>query len=436
MESAPLLDWIDTHGSVLVLYPQSIDPANVVAAFLTNPKISGKTVLMMVQDPKSVNASTGIELPEQLYIPYDDSKYLQSVIKGNSYIVIDSPTLYRLADMNRFLRSKKPESKIVFVGTFGILDQDIEYIRELFPDLTTVRMKFANERPELQHNLQVTLMNDEQTQRWEARRHRELETITEIPEQELGDAKIVPSKSEVYKAVNMIESLQIGNFVYPKEIQDHLDRPRDQRPDVPPDTDVGQGGFMTKDMVHSIGSYSMKIMNLLTILAAKYNEKHVIYTKYREHYGVNLLDTLLYYIDIPHTVVTGSDDSGERYSKYQSFAESPVSEQRVLITNILPSFDISNTANLHFLEGINVLTYQGFIDHMYRYRLFRKSVIQNFTVYFHVTQRSDGTDGSDAILYRKIVEYLETRRATYVGLYEKSNPIGFVQNQGLVVIKS
>lgn len=437
----PLLEWIDDHESVLILYPQSIDPSNVVAAFLTNPGVSGKTILMMVQDPKSVNAAAGADLPDQLYIPYDDSKYLRSVLAGKAYIVIDSPTMFRLSKMNRFFKAKKPESKAVFFGSVGMLTEDLDYIKEQIPNISVVRMIFAKEGPELIYSLQATTMGDEQTRRWEIRRQNEIDVIaaSDKEPEETGEldkqvARVVPTKQAIYDASNLIKSLQIGNFLYPTEIQDILDQPKDEREHVPSDSDVGQGGWMTKDIVRTISNHSKKIMNLITIIVSKYDQKHVIYTKYLEHYGVNLLDTILHYMGIPHVVITGADEVTERFGKYQAFSGSPTDEQRVLLTNVLPNFDIGNTSNLHFLEGVSWNVYRAFFDRMYRHRLFRMIIPHTFTVYFHVAQKNDDSDGSDAVLYRATTEYIQKRQQAYADLYAKSIPIGFLQDRGLVVL--
>lgn len=416
----PLLEWIDQKSVILMVYPQTLDVSNVIASLITIRQLAGKLVLLLVQDPKSVSDAVGTQLPDSLFSPYEDNTSIQSALNTNSYIFIDNPSLFREARLDQIFINKSPQCKLIFFATIGITDTDVTMLNVTFNDIGYLRFSLASEGPEIDYMLESTLMTQKQTDRYNARRQTELELQ--------GSSDPI----QFYQAQNYIYSMQIGNFLYPPDIQQLLDTSRLKNTNIPSDTDQSQGGWLTEQVLDTLNTHSPKLAQLLTSILTHYNTKHIIYSRYLNHFGVILISTLLYYLGVPHLTLVDSDNFTVRADKVNSYNSSTTDNLRVLVTNIIPTYDLLNIGHLHFVEGIEHRVYKAFIDRVYKKRL---TQVRVFSIHIYVTQKADGTDAADAVYYRPFTDQIMNLTSIYDTLYSQASPIIAIQGTGLAVAK-
>ena len=241
-------------------------------------------------------------------------------------------------------------------------------------------------------------------------------------------------------------ALEIGNFKYPEEVQ--------HESSTLTDTDRGEGGWLTKSIVGKIRQYSPKISNLLTIIISRYEDKHVVYTQFKDRHGVDLLDTLLKYLNIPHIVITKDDDSNEQIGKISTFSNDV--NQKVLLTNTVPTSEISEVTHVHFLEGITEFVLKAFLRNVYRSNLFKNITPISCTIHFHIAslpERGGGGGGGgeggksgddntpistpisiDGEMYTKVANDIIERRSVYERMSENAGKICFDRTNQISVI--
>jgi len=412
----PIYNYIHSNDVNLVLYPPYVGSHNAIGSFLTDKSITTNVVYIMSQDIESINSAVGQELPEKLILQYDTSKRLTSALKGKSIILIDCLSMFRSSNMGINLKNRKKDCHIVIFESYEICPTDEQYIKQYYPSFSVLTYLLSPQQPSLSYKLEQTHMTSEQSNIY-------LTSDTSTTSKDLGSFSP--------------KSLEIGNFKYPEEVQ--------HKSSTLTDTDRGEGGWLTKSIVGKIRDYSPKISNLLTIIISRYEDKHVVYTQFKDRHGVDLLDTLLKYLNIPHIVITKDDDSNEQIGKISTFSNDI--NQKVLLTNTVPSSEISEVTHVHFLEGITESILKKFLVNVYKSNLFKKITPISCTIHFHISslpenngdENGDDNSGNtpisiDCEMYTKVANDIIERRNVYKRLSKKSDRICFDRTNLISVI--
>jgi hypothetical protein len=194
-------------------------------------------------------------------------------------------------------------------------------------------------------------------------------------------------------------------MIYPPDIQDELNKNRDERDNVKSDKDESKGGWMNSEITSCIKEYSPKFFDLMCNILTRPDETHFIYTQFRYHYGLDFITTLLSYFNITYIEVTGSDKTMEqKKAKVDSFNSSNTT---VLITTTKTLIDVT-ADNYHFMEGMSAESFAKIIYGLYKIPI-RKTNLKPITTFFYVMQTLDGTLSSDGHFYVKMVEEYKER---------------------------
>lgn len=390
--------WLQDHAGAIVTYPPTLSAANVILALLAQPGMAGQPALVMSADPSVY----GTSLPVELFIPYNASTLLTTALENEALIFIDNlTTLYHFRTLD--LVAVPHRAKLILLTTWGVTSGDIAAVQTALPGLVPLVVAFLEERVQLVFTLAPTLMTPEQDLEYSRRR-----TLEE-------QLALTGTKAEVREATQKLKTLQIGNFLYPPERQITLNIPRASRPPLLPDA-----AWFHPAVAQHLSAYSPKFHQLLNRLQAQHEDRHVLHTRFKDHFGAFLLQALLQYYQFTPLLVTGDDKAPEREAKYQQFNQR---QHNLLITTVLPSGPLLNVDHLHFIEGYDWDTLQAFLGAIYQHRNYEGE--GRLEVVSHLAQRSDNTEATDGVYNGVIASYLRERNQIYGELLTVGYPLVF-----------
>ena len=167
--------------------------------------------------------------------------------------------------------------------------------------------------------------------------------------------------------------------------------------------------------------------------AMEYLDKHVVYTRFRKSHGLDLIDTLLNYLGILHTVITDDNNRNEQIGKISTFCSE--TDQKVLIMNTLPKAEINDISHVHFLEGVDEDTMSAFIHSVYKARLFTKTMPLSCSIHFHISSIQSGkeTISIDGGMYTELANSVINKQEVYDDLISKSRKICYIRGKGICI---
>lgn len=130
-------------------------------------------------------------------------------------------------------------------------------------------------------------------------------------------------------------ALQTTNFIYPLPLQQLHNVPREQRPTLPLDLSISEGGWVTPEILTDLPERSPKLNWTVQYLRLNAG-KHIIWTQFNESNGAQVISTVLSLAGFEATSVTGTDPLPQRYRKVEEFNR-PAAGTKVLVSN-LPAF--------------------------------------------------------------------------------------------------
>lgn len=414
-QAVSLVDWLQTPDSnpgVFVTYPAGYDVINVMAAMIGAmlPRLAGKPFLMMVQNPGDLDRALGVQLPQELYLPYGESPLLEQAIQANAWILVDSVTIFRTLRVGELAQRKGSESRFIVMGTLGYDQVDLEYLNERLPGIYSLYASFIDRRIRLEYHLEVTTMTPEQDQRYAVRREAEQQHLRSGTSQQKHEAR------------QGLHTKQVGNFVYPEDIQRVLDLPRERRVEAAPDQPAPLG-WINQQAIQELGQRSPKLQRLLTLILGQRDQRQIVFSRFKNRYGVNLINAFLTLLGVPTMMITGDDRKVEqRQRKIEQFNQLP---SGILLTNIPLVSDVTNVTSVHFFEGFDEAAYRGIMDHVFKAGLYPDQA--TIHIFIYVTQRLNppGADAADAISYRIFSERHVMQMDLYNRVIVGSIPIWF-----------
>lgn len=388
-----------------MIYPRTYSPAGIVASMLSVLMNLGLTtpVVIMSQDPAQVKALLGVELPPELFIPYGESVTLNTALESNALIIVDSVSMFRVLRIGQYAARKGQSCRFLVLGTLGLDAIDLDYLNEHLPGIYLLYAAFADPKIGLNFRLEVVVMTPEQTRLYENRRREEERLLRSGTAKEKHEAKLA------------LHSKQIANFVYPVDIQRVLDLPREQRAPVADDKPAIQGGWVSQQDLNDLAR-NPKMQRLLATLVGQRNKagsRQIVYSRFLNRYGLELVSALLNVLGIENTILSGKDSRvTQREAKINQFNQLP---QGILLTNLL-NLPINPVmiSDLHFLEGYEMNVLEGFLNSLYRAGQYPAEG-GNLTIHSYIAQKNDQTDAIDATSYRIVTEQF----INHVQLYDR-----------------
>ena len=397
------------NNITLIIYPPYTDASNVIASMLTIPSIVENITYIMTQEINLVNAAAGQDLPSKIYLKYEGCPSLSSAISKKSFIMIDSLKTFRLKNMWKHLSTKSPGCKLIIFTSNESDQNDKRYLDRISPNYGVLTHCLSNYHIGLIYKIDNTVMSDSQKKLYMSANQKDPEDL-----------------------------LKICNFVYPEKVD-----PKDSI-----DADRGENGWIDDSIFSDLIEYSPKFHNLLTIIVSQYADKHVVYTRFIKSHGIDMINTLLNYLGINHTIITEENDTNDQIGKITTFCGE--SDQKVLIMNTLPRAEINDVGHIHFLEGTEENTVYSFINSIYKARLFTKTRPLSISVHFHISSypnndnsnndnsNNDNSDENietpDVKLYLKVSGEIIEKQGIFDSFMSKSKKICYIKGPGISVI--
>lgn len=438
MGVSAFFDWINSKGCILITYPQFVDAGSVIAAILAIPQMAGKNGFIMTRNSEFISKMSMIELPAQLFLPYKNSEMLKMALGMPCYIIIDDLGLFRLANLVEHFKTRKSDTRIIFLATKGVSELDLSEISDLIPSLSIFTARDSDSGSDSSSIIPSTINIPTNTTQSNSTSPTSTTPTSTSTSTTLTNTKHIANFKFAYPFPELEYKLEFSvmdqdrNFVYPDEIGEYLDFPEEHREKIPEDVDYSMGGWMLPQMIYHINNYSPKIANLLTIISMNKNSKHFVYSKYVSRYGLKLLSTLLDYLHIPNMICTKKDKSKKQKKKFDLFNSKLPDETFVFLTDISTMDGIRNLSHFHALEGTETRVLQNFVDRFYKITLYDK-LPRKIILYSHISQNSDNSDSSDAILYRPFSEGTITETSIFDTLLSLSLPILSNPIRGLTI---
>lgn len=206
---------------------------------------------------------------------------------------------------------------------------------------------------------------------------RQAENYQEVRKLEIKAGKSGKQK-EQYEASIRLRSLQAGNFIYPEALQKELRKPRERRAKLKPDLTQEEGGWIDPEDLEELEADNPKFFAALALLSP--DKKTVIYTRFKEHYGSTLFQTLAQIQGHEVEVLSGDVKSiKQRTAIIKAFNKAKTGN---LILTILPPIPIKGVDQLIFLEGVEVTLLNKIVS------MVSGSVARPLHLIFMVAQRS------------------------------------------------
>jgi len=117
----------------IIVYPPSIYKYNVCAYTIIMPCFVGKDILIMSMNKNEINKNLPGKLSETFYITYHINDNLKNALNDDKKIlIIDDIKLFRMMEIGSIItNNNKIKCKLVFIGSLGLISDDIEYIESM-----------------------------------------------------------------------------------------------------------------------------------------------------------------------------------------------------------------------------------------------------------------------------------------------------------------
>lgn len=143
-------------------------------------------------------------------------------------------------------------------------------------------------------------------------------------------------------------ALQTTNFLYPPELQQLHNVPREQRPTLPPDLSVLQGGWIPVEITSQLQERSPKLNWVVDYLRLNPG-KHILWTQFNESNGAQVISSILALAGFEVVTVTGSDPLPQRFRKVEEFNR-PSDRTKVLVSNLFAFTGLQSVVSLIMFE--------------------------------------------------------------------------------------
>lgn len=373
----------------LILHPYYVKSSNAVTSFLTSDELVSKATYIMTEDPGSINVAAGKDLSSRIYLKYEYDRNLAKILANECIILVDSLTLFRMADLASKMTSRNKNCIVIIFTSVFFRSGDLEYFNRYYLQYGLVSYQMSSRNPNIRYELQ------------------------HLPPDSLDKTSIDTSNytSNNSPPRNYPIFTRNGIVVDTKDF---------------PDIDKGEGGWLYEGFLSDVSTYFPKISRLLTILISQYEHRHIVYTRYRDKNGLDLIDTLLNYLNLPHTIVYENDDHNEQTGKISTFNNS---DHSILLTNTIPRGEITNSTHIHFVDGLDYIDYQGFINNNCRNCLWKTFTPSEYVIYFYVHTPDDEKS------YTKLAARIEANEGKFHELIEQSVHIIFDAEKDLCIRK-
>jgi len=338
---------ISQNNKLILTYPLGLTNGAVAASLLTHPDITTNSFYFLTSNPQQIttNLAQGESFPPQIFIDYNNTLHIQQVLASDTLFIIDSlvELIQQPTILNLFKQKLNPKLKLIFLAGWGLTANIVKQIKQIFPNIIMAQYSLIiNQIPELQIEYDLTQLSSIQQPYYDSYLQYEQELLLN------GDHR------HQYYAQNHIYVKQVANCIYPHDININ----------TLPDQDVSKAGWMTKDFMNKVRIYGPKMAKLIQNIIMQPDKSRVIYSHYSDRYGLDLIATLLEYLDIGYVYINANLFSiAERHKLIDIYHTNP--DIKICLTSLPDIGKRIKTDYLDILEGCNYETLMSLLHNCY-----------------------------------------------------------------------
>ena len=236
-------------------------------------------------------------------------KLLKSIDVCRFILLSGTPIVDHIDELYYLIKLLKPKqfknrSYSTYFTNDGYTDVPSPELYDIVSDIISrVKVDDKNLYPEVFEINQPVTMTENQNYFYEIAREKEGGWPPSKRLEQSNPKQYEFQKRMFFLATTMKRSRQRGNMVYPDDIQETLDDWK-TRALIKTDRLVENGGWITDEFVENLEDYSPKIAIIIETIRNT-EGKHVIYSEFKNRYGVHLIAGILKKIGISYLLFTG-----------------------------------------------------------------------------------------------------------------------------------
>lgn len=354
LDDTELIKFLKEEKGLLIHYPLIYDKYAISAAIQPQRNFSGKPFLVMTQHPeifKKVHSFPDDFFTENNFVSYlkpsgKTNAMLKMASQTGAYILVDDIVEFHKNQLWNVLKDSHQNTKLLILVNHDVNNEIIEKVKNELNIKFETFCDFTNENIVLNFNKCKTKLSKHQLNHLEFK------------------------KEESCK-----------NFLYMKDLLESKERV---------DLDISKGGWINSSLLSLLHIHSPKFLKLLTNLNHDVNfknKKHLIISSYQDNHGLNIISTLLNYMDVSNIIINNETDCNKFSNENQDYRFSNENQEVFLICSQnkeLLKKSLNHIYGVHILDNFNCDDVNDIIEYMIKrknYDIIRYPV--NF--YFYLT---------------------------------------------------
>lgn len=271
-------------------------------------------------------------LENSVHIFFDDAKkFIDTMINYDGHDV----NVKEEYDLN------KTKARIFVLVDRSYEGDVVEKIYQHYPRAITVDVQLISQELKDVHILHRSIGGGPQQVGYRAKLDWENAVIRRVNETKKPDAR---DYERMNRAENNRYAQQYLNVVYPDDIQRAYDYvSREISFTIPEDVDYSKNGWMTRILLGQLSDNSPKLVDMLGVIRLHDNVKHLVFSDYVDHHGLQYIKTLLGYMGISSQILTIEDGDAE------------IRDVTVYLTNDrnFEHYQFANIYHIHLFDSIS-----------------------------------------------------------------------------------
>ncbi len=406
-----------TKNVLLIGHPQTIDESRVAAALALHGKYKNNQIVIVTSDKNSaddiINKSENIS--NILLANYTDGNEL--ALLENNLIIFDSLDRMRIINYKNELVGIKfidllisKRNSIIILITYGITRSVIDLFKTIAPQAVFFWTTFLEKRYNLKRVIHTTKMTPLQESIYLINRNREIEDNSKdenfMLSQRICNILLPPDLTPLIDTTDEINvEDMMEQFIKNTPIKErktvtfkkNIIEDEDEE-DVKNEIEVviqNVRGIKTKTITtleQQTKTFNLeiflrdspKIKQLISVIEKNSNSRHIIYTRYNRHYGVEMLSylfTSLGYVVFNSEIYIPIEEQNRRISEFNN-----VLTPAIYITSSICNHNTEfyNISHLHILNS-NYNKTNLFLGKIFKYRLY-KNLPCDLTIHSYVCE--------------------------------------------------
>jgi hypothetical protein len=372
-----LLSYLKITPMALISHPIGVESSKVASVLVEHTRLPDRTGLIVTFNASSTKESLQIADSKHIAIT-DYSDYEGIMSKSNIIICFDN--LMQAVDlfgMDNIRTLAYQHNVLFFLYTYGIKEHYFFQMQTKFPELTMYMWKatFADRGEKMSVNMHQVKMTPRQDLRYAVEYEKEKEEFLD------------------YTVSTYNQTQRCCNIVYPLPIQGQIDT----------DKTISISSLIDEYTYPVLLQDAPKIRELFIVLALGIDQRHVVYTKFDDEYGIIILESIARYFKYNVIVVKNTFTPEDKNKIIESINVDPTQPCVIIVNTMFDQVIPKNISQLHFFDG-DIKLMEPFIKTLYKYSLY--TIPPALSINFYVANRSNNVVSIEGILYTQLRELI------------------------------